>query len=127
MNKQGELGLVLPKKGQLPDHNHRGCVVTPGSVQSLQEVVIERVEDIISHPVVKMGSHHLLQSGVKPLSVLVEYHRVGVAVQLLETQARVVLALDLLQKVEQNDELNDEHISMPFCLHAAWLLPGWPP
>jgi hypothetical protein len=44
-----------------------------------------------------MVSDHLSQSGIESLPVLVENHSVGVAVQLLKAESRVVLALDLLE------------------------------
>ena len=39
----------------------------------------------------------LPEAGVEPLPVLVQNHRVGIAVQLLKAQAGVVLPLDLLR------------------------------
>lgn len=56
-----------------------------------------------------MMCDHLLQAAVQPLAVLVQHHRVSVAVQLLKRQARVVLLLDLLDRVLQQ---------RPDCVHV---------
>ena len=49
----------------------------------------------------EMLRHHFPQTRVELLPVLVEYHGVGVPVQLLEAQPTVVLPLDLLDGVLQ--------------------------
>ena len=62
------------------------------------------------------GGGDLLEAAVEPLAVLVEHHRVRVPVQLLKTQPRVVLPLDLLQEgVKLIDE--DDHED---CCPAVW-------
>ena len=44
----------------------------------------------------EMVCDDLLEPAIEALAVLVEHHGVGIPVQLLETQPRVVLPLDLL-------------------------------
>jgi hypothetical protein len=51
-----------------------------------------------SHLALKMVGDHLFQAGVESLAVLVQNHRVRIAIQLLKAQPRVVLPLDLLGK-----------------------------
>ena len=50
-----------------------------------------------AHLTLEMIGHHLLQSTVEPLAVFVQDHRVGIPVQLLKRQTRVVLPLDFLK------------------------------
>ena len=42
---------------------------------------------------------YLFESGVKPFSVLVENHCVGISVEFFETQARIILSLNFLDCV----------------------------
>jgi hypothetical protein len=63
----------------------------------LQEVVVERGEDVGADLGLQVGRHDLLEASVEALAVLVQHHRVRVAVQLFEAQPGVVLALDLLE------------------------------
>jgi len=83
------------------DHDHRRLVIGPGGVQSLEEVVVERRKDVGADLGLEVLRHHLLESSVEPLAVLVQNHGVRVAVQLLEAEAGVVLPLDLLDGVLQ--------------------------
>ncbi len=45
-----------------------------------------------------MVGDHLFQAGVESLAVLVQNHRVRIAIQLLKAETRVILPLDLLEK-----------------------------
>ena len=83
------------------DHDHGGLVVVPDRVEGLQEVVVDRGHDVDAHFVLQMGGHNLSEAGVQPLAVLVEDHGVGVAVELLEAEARVVFPLNFLNGVLQ--------------------------
>ena len=83
------------------DHDHGGLVVGPGGVQGLQEVVVERREHVGSNLGLQMRRHYFLESGVQPLSVLVQDHRVGVSIELLKAEPGIVLPLDLLDGVFQ--------------------------
>ena len=52
----------------------------------------------------EMVCDDLLEPAVEALAVLVEHHGVGIPVQLLETQPRVVLPLDLLGNRQDEDK-----------------------
>jgi hypothetical protein len=56
-----------------------------------------------SHLALKMVGDHLFQAGVETLAVLVQNHRVRIAIQLLKAQTRVIFPLDLLKKINVNE------------------------
>ncbi len=49
-----------------------------------------------THLALKMVGDHLFQAGVESLAVLVQNHRVRIAIQLLKAQTRVIFPLDFL-------------------------------
>ena len=81
----------------VPDHHHGGLVVVPSCIEGLEEVVVERLQHVLPDLGLQVVGHHLLQAAVQALAVFVQHHGVGVPVQLLEAQPRVVLPLNLLR------------------------------
>merc|ERR550519_2195178 len=55
----------------VPNHDHGGLVIVPGGVEGLEEVVVERGEDIVPDLALEMVGDYLLEAAVQVLPVLV--------------------------------------------------------
>ena len=74
------------------NHDHALSVIVPClRVEGLEKVIVQRRENIFSHFLDQMLVDHFAQPAIKFIPMLVQHHCVGVAVELFEGEAGVVL------------------------------------
>ena len=98
--------------------NH--LVIAPSCVECLQEVVVQRREDVSTDLGLQVKGYNLLEPRVQPLAVFVKDHRVRIPVEFFKAEPRIILSLNLLDGVlEKLPNVLDELL-----VHRHWERPN---